>query len=206
MTQAGILHIGSDASRDNGARQVGSATTIPRHPTALYYNTSTQAEAVDEYNWLYTSRADGGSGYCEDNPSTATCLPAPLGADGFTSYIVPTDANFDLSFILSNDPRPFYSHTSNFTDDRLGYYLLDAILGKYRAVFTAEAPLVNLTLTDAVDATRSPDPLGGDWRRLGDRLRAERSDHDLQSCRRRSAVHCPDRHHRQRHGSPAVWR
>jgi hypothetical protein len=48
------LHIGSDASRDNGSRQVGPATTIPRHPTALYYNTSTQAEAVDEYNWLYT--------------------------------------------------------------------------------------------------------------------------------------------------------
>ena len=149
LSQAGILHIGSDASRDNVARQVGSATTIPRHPTALYYNTSTQAEAVDEYNWLYNTRANGGSGYCEDNPATATCLPAPLGADGFTSYIVPTDANFDLNFILSNDPRPFYSHTSNLTDDRLAYDLLDAILGKYRTVFTADAPLVNLTLTDA---------------------------------------------------------
>ncbi len=149
LTQAGILHIGSDASRDAGARQVGSATTVPRHPTALYYNTSTQAAAVDEYNWLYTTRANGGSGYCEDNPATATCI-APLDpATGFTSYIVPTDAAFDLSFILSNDPRPFYAHVSNMTDDRLLFPLLESILGTYRAAFTPATPLVNLTLTEA---------------------------------------------------------
>ena len=113
------LRCGADPGRDpahrlrriarSGHRQVGSAITIPRHPTALYYNTETQAAAVDEYNWLYTSRANGGSGYCEDNPATATCV-APLDpATGFTSYIVPTDAAFDMSFILSNDPRPFYA-------------------------------------------------------------------------------------------------
>jgi hypothetical protein len=149
LAQAGILHIASDASRDNMARQVGSATTIPRHPTALYYNTATQAQAVDEYNWLYNTVANGGSGYCEANPATATCLRAPLGADGFTSYIVPTDAAFDMSFILSNDPRPFYAHTSNMTGDRLLYNLLDTILGTYRAAFTPATPLVNLTLTQA---------------------------------------------------------
>ncbi len=152
LTQAGILHIGSDASRDPGTRQVGSATTIPRHPTALYYNTSTQAAAVDEYNWLYTTRANGGSGYCEDNPATATCI-APLDpATGFTSYIVPTDAAFDLSFILSNDPRPFYAHVSNMTDDRLLYPLVGTILNTYRAAFTPATPLVNLTLTQAANA------------------------------------------------------
>ncbi|MGZ4738677.1 MAG: putative Ig domain-containing protein [Ilumatobacteraceae bacterium] len=150
LTQAGIAAIGSDASRDNVARQVGSATTIPRHPTALYYNTSTQAQAVDEYNWLYNSRANGGSGYCEDNPGTATCLAAPLNpATGFTSYIVPTDAAYDMTFILSNDPRPFYAHTSNLTGDRLAYHLLDTILGTYRSVFTADTPLVELTLNQA---------------------------------------------------------
>ncbi len=98
---------------------------------------------------MYTSRANGGSGYCEDNPATATCI-APLDpATGFTSYIVPTDAAFDLSFILSNDPRPFYAHTSNMTDDRLLYPLLESILGTYRAAFTPATPLVNLTLTQA---------------------------------------------------------
>ena len=151
LAQAGIKTIGSDASRDNVTRQVGTATTIPRHPTALYYNTSTQAQAVDEYNWLYTTRADGGSGYCEDNPATATCITPLDPATGFTSYIVPTDAAFDMNFILSNDPRPFYAHTSNLTADRLAYNLLDTILGTYRNVFTPATPLANLTLTDAAN-------------------------------------------------------
>ena len=34
----------------------------------------------------------------------------------FDSYIVPTDAAFDLGFILSNDPRPFYAHVTNLVD------------------------------------------------------------------------------------------
>jgi Putative Ig domain len=152
LTQAGIKYIASDASRDNSSRQVGSAITVPRHPTALYYNTSTQAAAVDEYNWLYTTRADGGSGYCEDNPTTATCI-APLDpATGFTSYIAPSDAKFDLGFILSNDPRPFYAHVTNMTGDRLLYPLLGTILSTYRAAFTPATPLVNLTLTQAATA------------------------------------------------------
>ena len=146
LTQAGILHIGSDASRDNVSRQVGSATTIPRHPTALYYNTATRAQAVDEYNWFYTSVANGGSGLCE---AAATCITPLDPITGFTSYIVPTDAAYDMNFILGNDPRPFYAHTSNMTGDRLLYNLLDTILGTYRAAFTPATPPVNLTLTQA---------------------------------------------------------
>ena len=147
LAQAGIKSIGSDASRDPGSRTVGSAITVPRHPTALYYNTSTRAQAVDEYNWFYTSLADGGSGLC--GTTVPPCI-APLDpATGFTSYIVPTDTAFDLGFILSNDPRPFYAHTSNLTGDRLAYNLLDSILGTYRAAFTTSTPLVNQTLTQA---------------------------------------------------------
>ncbi len=153
LTQAGIRYIGSDASRESAARQVGSALTIPRHPTALYYNTATRAQAVDEYNYLYNSRANGGSGYCEDNPFVATCI-APLGADGFTSYIVPTDTAFNLNFILGNDPRPLYAHTSNMAGDRLIFTWLDAALSYYRAAFTPATPLMNLTLTEASTALR----------------------------------------------------
>lgn len=146
LSQAGITFIGSDASRETSARAVGSATTIPRHPTALYYNTSTRAQAADEYNWFYTSAADGGSGNCT---ATATCI-APIDVTtGFRSYIVPSDAAFDMGFILSNDPRPFYAHTANLTGDRLAYDLLDSILGTYRAAFTAQTPVLNLTLTQA---------------------------------------------------------
>jgi hypothetical protein len=149
VAASGLTSIGADASREPASRIVGGAVTVPRHPTALYYNTNTAAAAVDEYNWLYNSRANGGSGYCEDNPAVATCI-APLDpATGFANYIVPTDADYDLGFVLSNDPRPFYAHTSNMTGDRLLYPLVQTILTNYRASFATSAPVVNLTLTQA---------------------------------------------------------
>jgi Putative Ig domain len=147
VSQAGLTSIGADASREPAPRQVGTATTVPRHPTILYYNATTVAQEVDEFNWLYTSRANGGSGYCEDNPTVATCV-APLDASGFASTIVPNDAAFDLSFILSNDPRPFYAHVSNMAGDRILYPLAESILNSYRTAFNANAPLLNLTMTD----------------------------------------------------------
>ncbi len=147
VSQAGLTTIGADASREPAPRQVGTAMTAPRHPTILYYNAATVAQEVDEFNWLYTSRANGGSGYCEDNPAVATCV-APLNEAGFTSTIIPNDAAFNLGFILSNDPRPFYAHTSNMGGDRIIYPLLESILNMYRAAFDANAPLENLTLTE----------------------------------------------------------
>jgi hypothetical protein len=152
LSAAGIRYIGADASREPGARVVGGATTVPRHPVAVYYNASTVAEEVDEYNWFYNTRANGGSGYCEDNPATATCLTVPLTTADFTGHIVPTDASNDLRFITSNDPRPFYAHVSNLTGpDYLGLTLIDAILTRYRASFSTATPPVNLTLTQASD-------------------------------------------------------
>ncbi|MEO6122960.1 MAG: Ig domain-containing protein [Ilumatobacteraceae bacterium] len=148
LTQAGIGTIGADASREPSARRVGSAMTVPRHPTILYYNASTVAAEVDEYNWFYTSRDNGGSGYCEDNPATATC-GTPMIADDYFTKIVPADAAFNLGFILSNDPRPYYAHTSNMTNDRIMYPLLELILGTYRTAFSTDAPLLNQTQTQA---------------------------------------------------------
>ncbi len=148
LTQAGIKSIGADASRETGTRVVGGANTVPRHPTALYYNTSTRAQAIDEYNWFYAAAPDG-SGIC--GTTVPPCItPLTVPAD-FDNFIVPTDAAFDLGFILSNDPRPFYAHVTNLAGDRLAYPLLDKILGTYRAAFTAATPVVNLTLTQAAD-------------------------------------------------------
>ena len=147
VSQAGLTTIGADASREPAPRQVGTAMTAPRHPTILYYNAATIAQEVDEFNWLYTTRANGGSGYCEDNPTVATCV-APLDQAGFMSTIIPNDAAFNLGFILSNDPRPFYAHTSNMGGDRTIYPLVETILNMYRAAFAPSAPLQNLTLTE----------------------------------------------------------
>ena len=50
----------------------------------IYYNVGTKSEMADEYNWIYTSVANGGSGICENNP-LSTCI-APLNTTtGFDS-------------------------------------------------------------------------------------------------------------------------
>jgi len=53
LTQTQITAIASDASRETGQRTIGSASTVPRHPMDIYYNTSTYQEAVSEYSTIY---------------------------------------------------------------------------------------------------------------------------------------------------------
>jgi hypothetical protein len=152
LATAGITSIATDASRGSAQRVVGSALTVPRHPVALYFNVSTVAEEVDEYNWIYLPAANGGSGYCEAIP--VTCLSAPLSLDtGFADHIVPTDVANSMQFVLRNDPRPFYAHVSNLTGpDRLGLQLMSAMLDTYDSWFADSAPVLNLTLTQAATA------------------------------------------------------
>ncbi|WP_330457352.1 hypothetical protein OIB37_10845 [Streptomyces sp. NBC_00820] len=145
LASNGVKWTASDNSRESEQRTVGSSTlTVPRYPMNVYYNVGTKAEMADEYNWIYTSEADGGSGICENN-ATSTCLGAPLDTDtGFTGHIVPTEAHTDLGHVLSNDPRPHYAHQSNLAEDRLLYPVLDRVLADYQALFAANTPIVNL--------------------------------------------------------------
>jgi len=150
LQQTGIQWVGSDASREPGPpRQVGSATTVPRHPMDIFYNVDTVAGEVSEYNWLYNSQADGGSGLCTQNPQTITCIPPLDPSTGFQSYIVPTVSALTLRYVLENDPRPFFVHQSNLTGDRIIYPVLGQILGTYRGEFASNAPIVNPTMTAA---------------------------------------------------------
>ncbi|GIJ47670.1 hypothetical protein Val02_45560 [Virgisporangium aliadipatigenens] len=141
LADSGVAHLASDASREPAPRAIGPARTVPRHPMNIYYNTATVAEAVDEYNWIYTSTVDGGSGVCATNPAS-TCI-APLGANGFTGHIVPQEARIAFDHVVSADPRPHYAHQSNLTEDRILYPVLDELLRRYRAAFTTATPLVN---------------------------------------------------------------
>jgi hypothetical protein len=141
-----VAWTGSDASREPNQRAVGSsALTVPRHPMNIYYNAATVSDEINEYNWIYTSTADGGSGICENNP-TSTCISPLDPSAGYTSYIVPTEARIALSHITANDPRPTYVHQSNLTQDRILYPALNAILGQYRAEYASNAPIVSQTL------------------------------------------------------------
>jgi hypothetical protein len=135
--------LAADSSRMPNQLAIGSAHTVPRYPLNVFFNVATRAEQVDEYNWIYTSRADGGSGICDDNPATVTCI-APLDPQtGYPDHIVPLEARLTLARVLDNDPRPHFVHQSNLTEDRLIYPLLDDVLGDYRALLADNAPIVN---------------------------------------------------------------
>ncbi|MFJ7149230.1 hypothetical protein ACIQVT_13670 [Streptomyces sp. NPDC100445] len=144
-----VTHLASDNSRDPQQRQVGPATTVARYPMNVFYNAGHAAEQVDEYNWLYTARAQGGSGICEDNPATTTCLSAPLDtATGYNGYIVPLETRIALGHVLSNDPKPHFIHQSNLAEDRIAYPVLDGVLDGYDALFADNTPVVNLRMKD----------------------------------------------------------
>ncbi|WP_225631155.1 hypothetical protein [Streptomyces solaniscabiei] len=147
LTDNGVAWLGSDNSRDPVQRRVGSATTVSRYPMNVFYNAGRAAEQVDEYNWIYTSRAQGGSGICEDNPATSTCLTAPLDpATGYTGHIVPLETRIALGHVLANDPKPHFIHQSNLAEDRIAYPVLDGVLDGYAGLFADNTPVVNLRM------------------------------------------------------------
>jgi hypothetical protein len=142
MESNGIRWLAADASRMPNQEQIGKARTVPRYPINLFYNVGTAAEEVDEYNWVYTNRADGGSGICTDHPDTTTCRKPIDTRTGFRAVLVPLEARLTLTRILRNDPRPHYVHQANLAEDRLLYPVLNAVLSSYDRLFAASAPLV----------------------------------------------------------------
>jgi hypothetical protein len=160
LDETDVRWIGGDASRDKAQRAIGDAFTVPRYPMSVFFNTGTKREMADEYNWIYTSRANGGSGICEDNPATVTCIQPLDPATGYDSYIIPVDSRITLSHVLANDPRPHYAHQSNLTEDRILFPMLERILGDYRAAFAANTPVVSRRMADLGTELRRQ----GTWR------------------------------------------
>ncbi|MFD7462090.1 MULTISPECIES: hypothetical protein [unclassified Streptomyces] len=149
LADNGITWLASDNSREPDQRRVGPATTVPRYPMNIFYNAGRAAEQVDEYNWIYTSRAQGGSGICEDNPATTTCLPAPLDlTTGYQEHIVPLERRIALGHVLANDPKPHFIHQSNLAEDRIAYPVLDGVLDTYATLFAENTPVVNPRMKD----------------------------------------------------------
>jgi hypothetical protein len=138
----GIQWVVMDASREPNMRPIGNALGLPRHPIDVFYNVASKADETSEYNWIYDSTADGGSGVCQTS-TVMTCL-APLDLKtGWPSFILPTQIRTMLGAVVANDPRPFYMHQDNITGDRLGYPLMNGVLSDYRAVYAANTPIVN---------------------------------------------------------------
>ncbi|PJE95755.1 hypothetical protein CUT44_21045 [Streptomyces carminius] len=154
LGDTGVTWLASDSSRESGQRVLGPARTVPRYPMNIFYNAGRAEEQVDEYNWIYTRAADGGSGICETSANT-TCLDAPLDVQtGYESYIVPLEARIALRHALANDPRPHFIHQSNLAEDRIAYPALEKVLADYADLFADDTPLVNLPMKDIGEEMR----------------------------------------------------
>jgi hypothetical protein len=173
---AGIKYFGSDASKPYpkapdtsfatltaGSTYAGAespigatfsdagATAIPRYPTNIYYNVSTDAQEVDEYTTLYDSPP---SGECVPIAGITTCNPS-----GTTFTIAQILASVDQGMfmhLMGNDPRPTYFHQTNIMDQSTGtvtgegsglfYETLNPLLAQYNAYFASNAPVEQLTM------------------------------------------------------------
>jgi hypothetical protein len=141
-----ISWVALDASREPDMRPVGAALGVPRHPIDVGYDVDTVASEVNEFNWYNTSKANGGSGLCE-NSTVTKCLRPLDPKTGWTSYILPGQVQIIFSALLAGDPRPFFMHQSNLTGDRLAYPVMDGVLAAYRTVYNATAPIENLPMS-----------------------------------------------------------
>ncbi|MGO9752880.1 MAG: beta strand repeat-containing protein, partial [Solirubrobacteraceae bacterium] len=134
--------------------QDAGATAIPRYPTNIYYNVSTNAQEVDEYETLYDLPSTGGTGRCTPVAGVTTCNPA-----GTTFTIAQIVASVDqgmFQHMMGNDPRPSYFHQTNLMDqtsgnvngegDGLFYETLNPLLAEYNQDFASNAPIEQLTM------------------------------------------------------------
>ena len=167
----GIKYFGSDASKPypspadaafatgahSGAQTPAgtvfsdaSGTAIPRYPTNVYYNVSTNAQEVDEYQTLY------------DLP---TCVPVSgittCNAAGTPFTIAQILASVDQNMfqhMMGNDPRPHYFHQTNLMTsptsgvngdgDGLYYETMNPLLAEYNQYFAANAPIEQPTMAE----------------------------------------------------------
>ncbi len=136
----------------------GTAEVVPRHPINIYYNASTEAQEVDEYNTVYLPPSLGGT--CVAN-ATTTCETAPATFADIVNSIV----SGMLQNMLSNNPEPTFVHQTNImgqppagpptngpppptpdtTGDGLLYSVLNPLLAEYHQYFSAATPFEQLT-------------------------------------------------------------
>lgn len=159
----GVNYTGPEYQAGETYRE-GSAQVVPRHPINIYYNASTEAQEVDEYNTLYTPVSEGGE--CVAS-STTTCETKPANF----AEIIDSVVSGMFENMMNNDPRPSYVHQTNLmgepppgpattgtppnTPDTVGdgllYSVLNPLLAEYNEYFASTAPFEQLTLGAIAD-------------------------------------------------------
>jgi len=179
LSAAGVAEIGSDASKPypnpptatfpNGSPPSatypagatfpdGSARAIPRYPTNIFYNVSTEAQEVDEYQTIYDLPT------CKPITGVTTCN-APGTAFSMSAIVTSIDQNM-FQHMMGNDPRPHYFHQTNLmgqppaggastgtspaTSPAVGnglfYETLNPLLQVYHQYFADNAPIQQPTM------------------------------------------------------------
>ncbi len=165
----GIKYFGSDASKPYpspadasfatggyGGSEYGAGATfsdagaaaIPRYPTNIYYNVSTNAQEVDEYQTLYDLPT------CVPVAGITTCNP-PGTPFTIAQIIASVDQNM-FQHMMGNDPRPHYFHQTNLMSSTtsgvngdgngLFYETMNPLLAEYNQYFAANAPVEQPTM------------------------------------------------------------
>jgi hypothetical protein len=141
----------------------GTAEAVPRHPINIFYNASTDAQELDEYNTLYTSV--GPDSQCQSTAVTTCASTLYTFPEVITNVVSGMFTN-----MLSNNPEPTYVHQTNLmgkvpyttvlpaasyvpssttpdtSGDGLLYSVLNPLLSEYHTYFTADTPYEQLTL------------------------------------------------------------
>jgi hypothetical protein len=137
LTATGVKWVGDDASRYFDMRSwAEGATSVPRYPSNIYYNTATRTQQLDEYNYLYLPPSLGG--VCQ-NSSTTTCFTQPATWNQY----VDSEATIMLRHVLGNDPRPHYVHQANLAGDGILYHVMNEVLRRYRSYY--RTPIIQPT-------------------------------------------------------------
>ncbi|HEY1713481.1 MAG TPA: hypothetical protein VGG07_11300 [Solirubrobacteraceae bacterium] len=133
----------------------GGAQAVPRYPTNIYYNVSTQAQETDEFNTLYQAPP---AGIC--NTATTACISTPWSFQQIIDSVVGVNGPYLGMFqhMMGNDPRPDYFHQTNMmsqatgaasaTGNGLYYTVMNELLRTYNQYFKANAPIEQLTMAD----------------------------------------------------------
>ena len=142
----------------NAAFPDGTFEGVPRHPINIFYNNSTEKQAVDEYNTIYVdigARRQLRQQLDHDVPDRRRRRSRASSTRCDTGM---------FSNMINNDPRPTYVHqtnimgtapatipatppnTSTATGDGLLYSVLNPLLAKYHSYYNATAPIQQPTM------------------------------------------------------------
>ncbi|MCW2527543.1 MAG: hypothetical protein JWM76_2403 [Pseudonocardiales bacterium] len=125
LEECGIDWLAADASIEPESRSIAGAQTVPRHPINIPLDVAT-------YENLHRRRHGDRSGLSVDTKR----------ADAFS-----IEVGLMLDHILSNDPRPHYTHQNALVRERLLLGLLDDVLKTFRELISV--PLRQMSLAEA---------------------------------------------------------